>query len=100
MPYILQKDRDLVDQKIQELADIINHRISIGLVDARPGLLNYVISSLGLKAYERHPISYKNINEFCGVLTCVLQEFYRKLAARYENIKAAENGDIYQTKEI
>lgn len=39
--------------------------------------------------------SYKIINEIIGVLECVKLEFYRRIAAPYENDKQQANGDVY-----
>jgi len=33
-----------------------------------------------------------------GVLRCVELELYRRLAAPYEDLKCAENGDVYQVR--
>jgi hypothetical protein len=40
-------------------------------------------------------LSYKSINDVIGVLECVKQEFYRRIAVPYEDKKIEQNGDIY-----
>jgi hypothetical protein len=40
--------------------------------------------------------NYKHINEIIGVLECAKQEFYRRVAAPYEDTKIQENGDVYE----
>jgi len=85
MPYILQKDRARLDQKIDELAEIINK-------DQRAGELNYIINRLMLALIGEG--KYKDINELVGALECAKLEFYRRKAAPYEDKKANENGDL------
>lgn len=85
MPYIKLVDRDRYDELIEALArQLIN----------RPcGDVNYVISSLLDKLIE--PVSYTGINDMIGVLECVKQEYYRRVAAPYEDKKIRQNGDVY-----
>ena len=82
MPYIPQKDRD-------ELTALLRRN------PATAGELNYVITE-ALIGYTRvHGRSYKTINEVVGVLECAKQEYYRRLAAPYEDMKSTQNGDVY-----
>jgi hypothetical protein len=37
---------------------------------------------------------YERLNRAMGVLACVQAEFYRRVAAPYEDQKIAENGDV------
>ena len=60
------------------------------------GELNYAITMLAQRWMNRHGgLSYANINAVVGVLECAKQEFYRRLAAPYEDEKARLNGDVY-----
>ena len=80
MPYITQAQRDLLDA---------------GWLPDSPGELNYVITRT-LMEYVRHKgIRYSTINETVGVLECAKLEFYRRVAAGYEDMKIEENGDVY-----
>lgn len=80
MPYIREDDRERID--------------CWGLpTDA--GELNYLISSTIIE-YLGDSVSYSKINEVVGVLECAKLELYRRLAAPYEDKKAAKNGDIYK----
>lgn len=60
------------------------------------GELNYAISRLCWQ-YVRdfsEVLSYSDLNEVVGVLECAKQEFYRRLAAPYEDRMRDVNGDI------
>lgn len=60
-----------------------------------PGELNYAITSV-VKAYMLdHGLSYRVINDIIGALEGAKLEFYRRIAAPYEDTKIKENGDVY-----
>lgn len=80
MPYISQEARN-------ELAQ--------GKAPENAGELNYTISRLLLDYLDRQGLSYTRLNEVMGVLSCVGQELYRRLAVPYEDKKIQENGDIF-----
>jgi hypothetical protein len=80
VPYIKPKDRPKLALRIDPE----------GL---SAGELNYHITLL-VKAWIGEP-SYTKIATATGVLENVKQEFYRRLAAPYEDAKIAENGDVY-----
>jgi len=68
----------------------------IGTLKSQPveridGELNYIITRI-LK--ESYPLRYFNLNRAMGVLECCKLEFYRRVAAPYEDIKIEENGDV------
>lgn len=79
MPYIKQSDRE---------------RLATLPIPETPGELNYLITELCLK-YIGDKKNYQRINDVMGALHCAGLEFYRKLAAPYEDTKIAENGDVY-----
>lgn len=84
MPYIKQEDREPLKPHIENLGNAIDSE----------GELNYVISML-LHAYMRKKgIRYGNMNAVVGVLECAKMEFYRQVAAAYEDAKIFENGNI------
>ncbi len=78
MPYINDKDKQSLET---------GHILT-------PGQLNYMIHGLLAKYLEDRVLSYQAINDIMGVLVCVQAEFYRRLAAPYENQKIAHNGDV------
>lgn len=95
MPYIKQGIRDQLDGAIENLAIAIMQckNDKDQHIIAEPGIFNYIISTL---LHVTHgPISYYNINEVMGILECVKQEYYRRVAVPYEDHKVQENGDVY-----
>lgn len=84
MPYITQEEREKFDQDLQFLSYHIEN----------PGQLNYCITVLIHKYIKRFGKNYRNLNECIGVLESAKLEFYRKIAANYEDIKCFENDDV------
>ncbi len=87
MPYIKPENRAKYTKVLDEL---------IGILKALPpeevdGELNYVVTRI-LKAV--YPLRYYHINKAIGVLECIKQEFYRRVAIPYEDQKIRENGDV------
>lgn len=87
MPYIKMENRPKYEKALGEL---------IGILKAQPvegidGELNYIITRI-LK--ESYPLRYFNLNRAVGVLECCKIEFYRRVAAPYEDTKIKENGDV------
>lgn len=62
---------------------------------ATAGELNYMITKLCDRHITHHGLSYQTVNELIGVLECAKLELYRRIAAPYEDIKIAQNGDVY-----
>ena len=93
MPYIKIPRRRVFTDLIDKLSCHIENE----------GELNYVITML-LQRYTSiisgtvtnvHEIRYDNINTIIGVLECVKNEFYRRVAIPFENKKIKENSDVY-----
>jgi len=87
MPYITQDDRPQYDTVLAEL---------IGLLKEKPpesvdGHLNYVVTRVIKEVY---PLRYYHVNKAMGVLECIQHEFYRRVAAPYEDTKIEQNGDV------
>ena len=95
MPYIKQELRSYLDENIDELVATIANLSQTEGESAIAGLLNYTITSL-LESYSilDGKWNYSRINSVVGILECVKQEFYGRLATRYEQQKARESGDI------
>ena len=91
MPYIKQEKRDVVDSAIDELHLLLVEMDNSDENNNMEGNINYIFTRLLMKIYGE---SYRDINDAMGVLTCVQQEFYRIVAAPYENQKQFENGEI------
>jgi len=64
------------------------------LYPANAGELNYLITCLCHRYIHDKGLRYDNINEVIGVLECARLEFYRQVAAPYEDKKKCENGAI------
>ena len=88
MPYIKQNDRQHLDEALVQRA-----RLLITNQDLSPGDLNYIISTIIWKSFEKQ-MNYSKANELVGVLECVKQEFYRRQVVPYEEEKIGENGDL------
>lgn len=72
-----------------------NRRVQVWYQQSTAGELNYAISALVDEYVLSHRLSYSTINDVMGVLASVQQEFYRRVAAPYEDEKRAENGEVF-----
>jgi hypothetical protein len=93
MPYIKKEDRKPYNESISRLAlatqDFGNNSAAID------GHLNFIISEFLCQALDlSHRPKYSKINLALGVLECVKQELYRRIAAPYEDNKIDANGDL------
>lgn len=87
MPYIARDRREKLDPVIGLLQDELNFG---GFSE---GELNYVLSRF-VGHYFRKQRRYYTIARVTGVLQNVAQEFYRRMAAPYEDEAIQKNGDI------
>lgn len=81
MPYIPQENR--------------KGRVYAGEMSV--GELNYYLTRF-LDTWLGDDICYAKLMAVIGTLECVKQEFYRRVAAPYEDRKMAENGDVYRER--
>lgn len=91
MPYITQDKRNILDVAINELHKAL---VELEMDDENnnmEGNLNYTITRLLRMCYGK---SYGEMNDAIGVLSCVMMEHYRTIAAPYEDQKKFENGDV------
>ena len=89
MPYIKKDDRVRYNQIISELQELTEPGIRT------PGELNYLVTQLCIDYLVLHGKSYQTINDIVGALEGAKLEFYRRIAAPYEDTKVQENGDVY-----
>jgi hypothetical protein len=88
MPYIKPEDRERMS-----VMDVCRA--------GTPGELNYQITKLCLGYIARRfdvegiKLNYQAINDIVGALEGAKLEFYRRVAAPYEDTKIKENGDVY-----
>jgi hypothetical protein len=88
MPYITRDKRAALDYIVDGLR----------AAERTPGELNYIISRLlHTYVYGNGGINYEKINVLIGVLGCAEREFYRTVAAPYEDEKRKANGDVLDT---
>jgi hypothetical protein len=87
LPYITLENRAKYEKVLDELIAILKS-LPVEEVD---GELNYVVTKILKQIY---PLRYFHINKALGVLECVKLEFYRRVAAPYEDKKMKESGDV------
>jgi aromatic ring-opening dioxygenase LigB subunit len=100
MPYITEEEREELNQAIEIMAKSIKD-YKTGLVNPHNfanflGRINYCFSRVLSLVME--DVSYSKIAMATGVLENIKQEFYRRIAANYEDKKILENGDIKEYK--
>jgi hypothetical protein len=98
MPYIKQEYRDLLDDTIDRLAE------TISAISIRPGqgetayagMLNYACTRLAMKIVHIRfgEIRYGTVATITGVFKNVADEFYRRVAATYEDKQIEKSGDV------
>ena len=87
MPYIKSGNRNKYNTILKELIETLK-ALPPEEVD---GELNYIVTKM-LK--EIYPLRYFHINRAVGVLECIKLEYYRRVAAPYEDAKIQESGDV------
>ena len=87
MPYIKTEKRVKYDKALHELVGILKS-LPQEEVD---GELNYVVTKILKGVY---PLKYYHLNKAIGALECIKLEFYRRVAAPYEDVKIKESGDV------
>jgi len=101
MPYIVPDKRKELDPIIEDLRKVL---VSLALDDEsnnHSGNLNYIITKLLMISYGTvKDTNYASINEAIGVLECAKLEFYRKVAAPYEDTKEEINGPVSTTTKL
>lgn len=97
MPYIKKEFRPELDKHINALADVINNFSRKEESEAAyAGLLNYTCTRLAMAVVERRfgRIRYGVIATVTGVFKNIADEFYRRVAAPYEDKQISNNGDV------
>ena len=91
MPYIKQEKREWLDPGIDELMIAL---VNLEIDDESNNMeenINYVFTKLLKKCYGN---SYGELNDALGILSAVQLEFYRKVAAPFEDQKIYDNDDV------
>lgn len=89
MPYITKQDQARYETVLGELQKVVDNS---GISN---GDLNYLMTKLGLQYLKQHGTSYNTISDVVKALECAKLEFYRRVAANYEDGKKLQNGDIF-----
>ena len=89
MPYIPQIDRVELDYYSGYFFEELLHR---GISN---GELNYLFTKLAQLYLKKHGTSYNTISDVIKAFECAKLEFYRRIAAPYEDEKCRLNGDVY-----
>lgn len=84
MPYIKQDRRKTV---------------LLGADAENSGDLNFLITEICQEYLNKYGKAYTTINDIVGALEGAKLEFYRRIAAPYEDTKIVENGDVYGPEE-
>ena len=87
MPYIKSGNRNKYNTILKELIETLKALPP----EEADGELNYIVTKM-LK--EIYPLRYFHINRAVGVLECIKLEYYRRVAAPYEDKKIQESGDV------
>jgi hypothetical protein len=97
MPYVKREYRAALDPTIGELASrIADLARTIPDETGFAGLLNYACTSLAMQVLESRfgHIRYGTIATVTGVFKNIADEFYRRVAAPYEDRQIRINGDV------
>lgn len=91
MPYILQDNRDALDRSIQSLINDLRGLESDNPDNDMGGNLNYAFTKILMTCYGTR---YREMAQAVSVLEMAKLEYYRKVAAPYEDQKEFENGSV------
>lgn len=99
MPYIKKQKRQLYDELIIKLADIMTESVcSDG--DFFKGHFNYIIFKLAKEIershqdYDNVKFGYQDYSDVVGAMRDCADEYVRRVLAPYEDEKILQNGDI------
>jgi hypothetical protein len=91
MPYIVSSKRDVLDEPINAVLNALRELESDDANNDMGGNLNYVITRLLHRCYG---VKYSEMAQAVSVLEMAKLEYYRRVAAPYEDQKSYDNGDV------
>jgi hypothetical protein len=97
MPYVKAEYRSALDPAIREVAHVITDLArSMPEETAFAGLLNYACTSIAIQVVESRfgAVRYGVVATVTGVFKNIADEFYRRVAAPYEDRQIRINGDV------
>lgn len=92
MPYITKDVRNQLDNKINDLVNVMD--CSIDHYNDNKGKINYIITKIIHHFITSYGKRYATLNDAIGILECAKIELYRHIIGPYEDKKISENGDI------
>lgn len=105
MPYIKESNRANLDPCIEDMMRCLRENIpsiSEKLTNeeflSMCGDINYAFSRIVSGVMGE--VSYPKVAVITGVLENIKQEFYRRVATPYEDMKIMQNGDIKEYKKL
>jgi hypothetical protein len=114
MPYIKEENRYQLDGCIEDMMSCLRGNVSPNIDNPHSnpykekltneeflticGDINYTFSRI--LSGVMGDVSYPKIAIITGVLENIKQEFYRRVAENYENLKIIQNGDIKEYKNV
>lgn len=114
MPYIKEENRYQLDGCIEDMMGCLRGNVSPNIDNPHSnpykekltneeflticGDINYAFSRI--LSGVMGDVSYPKIAIITGVLENIKQEFYRRVAENYENLKIIQNGDIKEYKNV
>lgn len=114
MPYIKEENRYQLDGCIEDMMSCLRGNVSPNIDNPHSnpykekltneeflticGDINYAFSRI--LSGVMGDVSYPKIAIITGVLENIKQEFYRRVAENYENLKIIQNGDIKEYKNV
>lgn len=96
MPYIKEEYRHKLDPCIDAMADCLMRASSSDDMSETLGNINYCFSRVVAKIMGQP--NYNKVAMITGVLENIKQEFYRRIASPYEDMKINQNGDVKEYK--
>ena len=90
MPYIDPELRPRWDAVVDKFESVIDEFHSI-----KAGELNYLLTKIVCSWFRMGNRSYDRIQSVVGLLECMKQEFYRRVATSYEESKKELHGDVF-----
>jgi hypothetical protein len=91
MPYIKQEKREVLNPAIDEVLNALRELESDDPQNDMGGNLNYMITKILMQCYGT---KYSEMAQAVSVLEMAKLEYYRIVAAPYENQKSFENGAV------
>ena len=95
MPYILEAKRQQLDVEIDQLVNVLKTQDVADPTNDLGGNLNYTFTRILDALFDT---KYREMARAISVLEMAKLEFYRRVAAPYEDQKAFDNGDAFRQR--